>query len=62
VDRNRCKRLAREAFRAARARLPTADIVFQQKNDLRKHANATIRKELDQLLQDVMSRFGNPAS
>ena len=61
VDRNRSKRLAREAFRAVRARLPTADIVFQQKNDLRKHANATIRKELDQLLQDVMARFGNPA-
>ncbi|MEQ1775443.1 MAG: ribonuclease P protein component [Burkholderiales bacterium] len=58
VDRNRCKRLAREAFRAVRAQLPMADIVFQQKNDLRKHANAAIRKELDQLLRDVAARFG----
>ena len=36
VDRNRGKRLIREAFRTARPQLPAVDIVFQQKNDLRK--------------------------
>jgi ribonuclease P protein component len=58
VDRNRCKRLAREAFRAARAMLPAVDIVFQQKNDLRKEGNPAIRRELDRLLHDVAVRFG----
>lgn len=58
VDRNRGKRLAREAFRAARAGLPAVDIVFQQKNNLRKSSNPVIRSELDQLLRDVAARFG----
>ena len=58
VDRNRCKRIAREAFRAYRATLPAVDIVFQQKNDLRKEDNAAIRRELDRLLRDVAARFG----
>ena len=58
VDRNRCKRLAREAFRNARAELPAVDIVFQPKNDLRKDKNAAIRRELDRLLHDVSARFG----
>lgn len=62
VDRNRSKRLVREAFRAAKAKLPMVDIVFQQKNDLRMHANAAVRKELDQLLRNVVARFGNPSS
>ena len=59
VDRNRCKRLAREAFRAVRTRLPAVDIVFQQKNDLRKMDNAVIRAELNRLLRDVAARFGH---
>ena len=58
VDRNRGKRLAREAFRAARAQLPAVDIVFQQKNDLRKSGNPVIRRELDRLLREVAARFG----
>lgn len=62
VDRNRCKRLAREAFRAARAQLPAVDIVFQQKNDLRKVGNPDIRRELDQLLRDVAACFGRIGS
>lgn len=59
VDRNRGKRLAREAFRAARAQLPPVDIVFQQKHDLRKAGNPDVRRELDRLLRDVAARFCN---
>ena len=59
VDRNRCKRLAREAFRAARNQLPVIDVVFQQKNDLRKASNPDIRGELDQMLRTVAARFKN---
>lgn len=50
VDRNRAKRLAREAFRAARANLPVADVVLQLKNDMREMGNAAVRAELDALL------------
>jgi hypothetical protein len=42
-----------------RARLPAVDIVFQQKNDLRKMGNSDIRRELDSLLRDVAARFGH---
>lgn len=59
VDRNRFKRLAREAFRAARNQLPVIDVVFQQKNDLRKANNAEIRRELVQMLRTVAGRFQN---
>jgi ribonuclease P protein component len=59
VDRNRCKRLAREAFRSVKAKLPAVDVVFQQKNDLRKYGNLAIRRELDRLLREVAARFGS---
>ena len=62
VDRNRCKRLAREAFRAAQSRLPTLDIVLQQQNDLRNAANAPIRKDLERLLREAAVRFGGEGS
>jgi len=58
VDRNRAKRLAREAFRAVRVGLPPVDVVLQLKNDLRKSGNPDIRKELDRLLRDAAARFG----
>ncbi len=58
VDRNRCKRIAREAFRSVRAELPPVDIVFQPKNNLRKEGNSAIRLELNRLLRDVAARFG----
>ncbi len=58
VDRNRGKRLAREAFRAALIQLPAVDIVVQQKNDLRQSGNPAIRRELDGLLRKVTARFG----
>lgn len=58
VDRNRGKRIAREAFRAARAGLPAVDVVLQLKNDLRKAGNRSLRWELDRLLSKLHSRFG----
>jgi ribonuclease P protein component len=57
VDRNRGKRLVREAFRALRNQLPAVDIVFQQKNNLRNSANAAIREEIHRLLREVVSCF-----
>jgi len=62
VDRNRGKRLAREAFRSAKPKLPAVDIVFQQKNDLRTINNPAIRGELDRLLRDVVKRFSADSS
>lgn len=58
VDRNRGKRIAREAFRAALARLPAVDVVLQLKGDLRDSGNNDLREELDRLLRDLTKRFG----
>ena len=59
VDRNRGKRIAREAFRVARAQLPAVDVVLQLKNDLRAAGNLQLRQELDRLLRDrTQSRGG----
>jgi ribonuclease P protein component len=62
VDRNRGKRQAREAFRAARTVLPAVDVVLQLKNDLRGYGNRDLRKELDRLLRNLKSRYGEPAA
>ncbi len=59
VDRNRGKRIAREAFRAARLDYPALDVVVQLKNDLRKSGNRSLRLELDQLLSKLQSRHGS---
>lgn len=58
VDRNRGKRLAREAFMAMRTQLPKVDIVLQLKNNLRTTGNAELRGELDRLLREIKKRFG----
>jgi len=58
VDRNRAKRLVREAFRAMHVKLPTVDVVLQLKNDLRASGNADIRKEVVRLLREMTARFG----
>lgn len=58
MDRNRGKRLVRAAFRMARSRLPSVDIVFQQKNNLRNMNNPAIRSDIEQLLRTVVRRFG----
>ena len=61
VDRNRGKRLAREAFRALAAHLPAVDFVVQLKNDLRNAGNGELRKELDRLMRETARRFGPPS-
>jgi ribonuclease P protein component len=50
VDRNRGRRLAREAFRAAAPALGALDVVVQLRGNLRMHDNAAVRRELARLL------------
>jgi len=57
VDRNRAKRLAREAFRVTRSRLPGVDVVLQLRGDLRKLGNRQVRSELDRLLSGLAARY-----
>lgn len=53
VDRNRCKRIARETFRSLSAGLPAVDIVIQMRTDLKGVTSAAIREELSMLLLAV---------
>ena len=53
VDRNRARRLIREAFRGALSRLGPYDLTVQLRGDLRKESNARVRAELEQLLEAV---------
>jgi ribonuclease P protein component len=46
VDRNRAKRLVREAFRAAQRDLPPADIVVQVRGALVRARRAATREDL----------------
>jgi len=49
VDRNRGKRLIREAFRVAAADLGAVDVTVQLRNDLRRESGAAVRLELGEL-------------
>lgn len=51
VDRNMIKRLAREAFRISRARLPAYDLVLRLAADLAGSRKLALRGEIDGLLQ-----------
>jgi len=53
VDRNRGKRLIREAFRAARSSLGSYDVTIQLRSDLRRELNGAVREELETLLESV---------
>jgi ribonuclease P protein component len=53
VDRNRARRLIREAFRGALSRLGPYDVTVQLRGDLRSESNARVRAELDNLLETV---------
>jgi ribonuclease P protein component len=55
VDRNRTKRLVREAFRHGRHALPARDYVVFARDDLRHHSSKQIRHDLDRLMQVIMS-------
>ncbi|WP_281187123.1 ribonuclease P protein component [Aquimonas voraii] len=51
VVRNRLKRLAREAFRQLRARLPAGDYVFMGKREAASASPAQLRRDLERLLE-----------
>jgi len=56
VDRNRAKRLIREAFRNASAILGPYDITIQIRSDLRSELNGSVRDELAKLLESLALR------
>lgn len=53
VDRNRIRRVAREAFRARRAALPAVDIIVLSRVGIAAASGAELRAELDRLLEQV---------
>ena len=53
VDRNRIKRLAREAFRRARPDLPPVDILVMARDSAVDVAGAALLAELDGLLRRI---------
>lgn len=53
VDRNRVRRLVREAFRALRPRLAGLDVVVRLRRCPQRGLNAVVRRELDELLAGV---------
>lgn len=53
VDRNRARRLIREAFRTAHGRLGPYDLTIQLRGDLRGESNGRVREELGKLLESV---------
>ena len=53
VDRNRIKRLAREAFRRARPALPPVDILVMARDSAVSETGAVLLAELDALLRRI---------
>jgi ribonuclease P protein component len=53
VDRNRIRRIAREAFRVRRHALPPVDIIVLSRAGVAAGDNAELRAELDRLLEDL---------
>lgn len=53
VDRNRLKRIAREAFRARRQALPPVDIIVLSRAGAARAGGAELRAELDRLLEKL---------
>lgn len=53
VDRNRAKRLVREAFRAWRHRLRGIDVVVQLRRCPARGTQATLRAEIAKLLAEL---------
>ena len=62
VDRNRAKRLVREAFRTAAPRLGTHDVTIQLRGNLRDAANSAVRQELQTLLERFVRRTATPSA
>nr|WP_296751138.1 ribonuclease P protein component [Thioalkalivibrio sp.] len=53
VDRNRIKRVAREAFRVRRQGLPPVDIIVLSRAGIAGAEPAELRAELDRLLENL---------
>jgi ribonuclease P protein component len=60
-DRNLVKRLAREAFRARRPRLPAVDIVLSPTRDVAQGDRASLRADLDRVLDRIAAGARVPA-
>lgn len=56
VDRNRAKRLVREAFRRTRHRVAGLDIVVELRRCPLRGAAAAVAAEIDKLLDDLVAR------
>jgi ribonuclease P protein component len=61
VDRNRGKRLIREAFRSAFPIIGAYDVTVQLRNNLRDESGAALRAELGALLEGFVRRCADPA-
>ena len=71
VDRNRIKRMIREAFRQNRVRVASVDMLVtlqaratpppSEGSNNRRRESQRMRDALTQLLDDVLRRFGAPA-
>lgn len=61
VDRNRAKRLIRDAFRSVSKKLGGYDLTLQLRNDLRSESRVALRTELDTLLETFRRRCDGPA-
>ncbi len=53
VDRNRIRRVAREAFRVRRHVLPPVDIIVLSRAGIAGAESAELRAELDRLLENL---------
>ncbi len=53
VDRNRIKRIAREAFRISKHRLPPVDIIVLSRAGVASVGRGELRAEIDRLLENL---------
>ena len=61
VDRNRAKRLIREAFRQFADRLGPHDVAIQLRGNLRSEVNDAVREELHSLFEACVRRLDKTA-
>lgn len=59
VDRNRIKRISREAFRRQRPTMPTLDVIVLARPPARQLDRVHLRRRLDALWQRLIKRCGD---